>query len=121
MIQTNCLIVDDSRLARMMLKKIFNEIFPDWHIVDVADGHQAIEAAQRENFQIIFLDFNMPNMDGGKVAKVLRPMLPNTRIALLTANIQESVKNLAAELKIDFIPKPITEDKISKYVRYPHS
>lgn len=58
----------------------------------------------------------MPNMNGGEAAKILRPQFPDAKIAFLTANVQEAIQNLAVELKIDFIPKPITEAKILKYV-----
>jgi CheY-like chemotaxis protein len=55
-------------------------------------------------------------MKGGEAAKVLRPQFPNAKIAFLTANVQDSIKKLAIQLKVDFIPKPITEEKVLKYV-----
>lgn len=58
----------------------------------------------------------MPVMNGGEAAKIIRPLFPDAKIAFLTANIQESIKQLAIDLKIDFIPKPITEAKVLKYV-----
>ena len=58
----------------------------------------------------------MPVMDGGQAAEQLRPLFPEAKIAFLTANVQESIQLLAKELQIDFIPKPITEEKIKQYV-----
>jgi len=55
-------------------------------------------------------------MDGGQAAEKLRPQFPKAKIAFLTANVQESIQLLAKELQIDFIPKPITEEKIKQYV-----
>ncbi len=111
-----CLIVDDSRMSRMMLKKIISTAHPDWEVLEASDGQQAIDMAEGSELDIIFLDFNMPVMNGGDAAKILRPQFPGSKMAFLTANIQESIKNLAIDLKIDFIPKPITEGKILKYV-----
>jgi two-component system, chemotaxis family, chemotaxis protein CheY len=113
----HCLVVDDSRMSRMMLKKIINTLHPEWTIEEAEDGQQAVAKASEQNFQIIFLDYNMPVMNGGEAAALLRPQFPDAKIALLTANVQEAIQSLAAQLKIDFIPKPITEEKIAKYVR----
>jgi len=111
-----CLIVDDSKMSRMMLKKIISTAHPDWEITEAGDGQEAIDIAEGTELDIIFLDYNMPNMNGGEAAKILRPQFPDARIAFLTANVQETIKNLAIELKIDFIPKPISEGKVLQYV-----
>jgi len=111
-----CLLVDDSRMSRMMIKKILATAHPEWGIMEAADGKEAIDLAKGAELDIILLDYNMPVMDGGEAAKILRPLFPNAKVAFLTANVQAAIKNLAIELKIDFIPKPITEAKILKYV-----
>ncbi len=99
-----------------MIKKIIGNAHPDWEIREAADGQQAVDAAKGEELDVILLDYNMPIMDGGKAAEVLRPLFPDAKIAFLTANIQDSIKELAVKLKIDFIPKPITEQKVLQYV-----
>lgn len=111
-----CLVVDDSKMSRMMLKKIIGNAHPDWDIKEAADGQQAVDMAKGIELDVILLDYNMPIMDGGQAAEILRPLFPDAKIAFLTANIQDSIKKLAVELKVDFIPKPITEDKVLKYV-----
>jgi len=103
-------------MSLMILNKIIKTAHPDWEILQALDGQQAIDIAKDKELDLILLDFNMPNMDGGEAARILRPQFPNAKIAFLTANVQEAIKNLAIELKIDFIPKPITETKILKYV-----
>ena len=111
-----CLVVDDSKMSRMMIKKIIGNAHSDWEIKEAADGQQAVDMANGAELDIILLDYNMPIMDGGKAAEILRPLFPNAKIAFLTANIQDSIKELAVKLKIDFIPKPITEQKVLQYV-----
>ena len=112
-----CLIVDDSKMSRLMLKKIISTKYPDWHILEAGNGQEAIDIAEGKELDVILLDYNMPIMDGGEAAKILRPQFPNTKMAFLTANIQQAIQQLAAQLKIDFIPKPITEEKILQYVK----
>ncbi len=116
MAQKTCLIADDSRMSRMIFKKIINSAHPDWLVIEAENGRQAVECAQGQDLELILLDFNMPIMDGGEAAKQLRPLFPSAKMAFLTANIQESIQQLAKDLLIDFIPKPITEAKITKYV-----
>ncbi len=111
-----CLVVDDSKMSRMMLKKIISTAHPDWEITEAGDGQAAIETAKGLELDIILLDYNMPIMDGAEAAKILRPLFPDAKMAFLTANVQDSIKNMAIKLNIDFIPKPITEAKILKYV-----
>ncbi|MEE9336630.1 MAG: response regulator [Methylococcaceae bacterium] len=111
-----CLVVDDSKMSRMMLKKILGTAHPDWEITEACDGQDAIDKAKGVELDLILLDYNMPIMEGGEAAKVLRPQFPNAKIAFLTANVQDSIKKLAIQLKVDFIPKPITEEKVLKYV-----
>lgn len=111
-----CLVVDDSKMSRMMLKKIISTAHPDWEILEACDGKDALDKAEGEDLGIILLDYNMPIMEGGEAAKILRPQFPNAKIAFLTANIQDAIKKLAIELKVDFIAKPITEDKVLQYV-----
>ncbi len=111
-----CMIVDDSKMSRMMLKKIISTAHPDWELIEAGDGQEAIDLAKGTSLDIILLDYNMPVMEGGEAAKILRPLFPDAKIAFLTANVQDSIKNLAIELKIDFIPKPITQKKVIQYV-----
>jgi len=100
-----------------MLKKIIGTAHSDWEIIEAGDGQEAVDLATKNaDLNIILLDYNMPVMNGGEAAEILRPQFPEAKIAFLTANIQEAIKNLAIKLRIDFIPKPITEQKILKYV-----
>lgn len=112
----HCLLVDDSRMSRNILSKILSKAHPEWIIVEAIDGQQALDKAEERAFDIIFLDHNMPVMDGGKVAERLRPKFPDAKISLLTANVQKSIIQQAQALNIDFIPKPITEEKVLSYV-----
>jgi two-component system, chemotaxis family, chemotaxis protein CheY len=116
MTEVNCLIVDDSRMSRMIVKRIIASTHPEWKIEEAGDGQEALDKASEKDFELIFLDYNMPIMNGGEVAEILRPRFPEAKIAFLTANVQEAIKNKAIDLHIDFIPKPITEAKIKKYV-----
>jgi len=110
------LIVDDSRLSRMMIKGFTLAAKPDWGIIEAEDGNDALAKSEGQEITWMTVDYNMPGMDGLTLCIELRERFPNARIALLTANIQDSVKERADKIGVAFIQKPVTEDKIKSYI-----
>ena len=112
------LIVDDSRVSRMMIKSIVQNAHPDWVFMEAGDGQEAFDMVGdgTTSIQWMTLDVNMPRMDGLTLAEKLRGQYPNTKISLLTANIQDSVQKQAASIGVGFVMKPITEEKILAFL-----
>lgn len=81
MTEVNCLILDDSRMSGMIVKRIIETTHPDWKIEEAGDAQQALDKASEKNFELIFLDYNMPVMNGGEVAEILFPRFPDAKIA----------------------------------------
>lgn len=111
----NVLLVDDSRISRLMLKAIIEMNFSDLIVFEAEDAEEAIEVCQNNQIHFITLDMNMPGRDGLTVAPELQNACPGVKIALITANFQERVQEQAKKQGLTFIPKPITEDKIIDY------
>ncbi len=111
------LIVDDSKMSRMMIKAIVKEYCPDWNIIEAGSGEEALTVVEGKNIDIMTLDLNMPGMDGLTLGIQLQKQYPSAKISLLTANIQDSVRERVDAAGIAFIPKPITEDKIAQFVK----
>ncbi len=111
------LIVDDSRMSRMMISTIIKTHHPNWTIIDAASGEEALEKAQGRHIDLMTLDMNMPGMDGITLGSRLREQFADADIALVTANIQEAVKHKAEEAQLAFIAKPITEERIMEFVK----
>lgn len=71
--------------------------------------------ATASNFlQNVGMDVNMPGMGGIAAAERLREECPMAYIILLTANIQEAIRQKAAKLNIGFMEKPITKARIQQ-------
>lgn len=113
---TKALVVDDSKVARMMMKKVLSSIRPDWEIAEASNGNEALEVLESTPCQVFFIDVNMPGMDGTELAGILKKDHPDTPMTLVTANIQESVRNQAADLGIGVIGKPLKEEKLEGYL-----
>ncbi|MBL1277953.1 MAG: response regulator [Ectothiorhodospiraceae bacterium] len=109
---TTALIVDDSRVSRMMIRAIISDAKPDWNIIEAESGDDALSAIDNETPDVMILDYNMPGMNGLTLGEKLKDKFPGGKISLLTANIQDSTQKKAAELGIAFVGKPITDEKI---------
>jgi len=110
------LIVDDSRVSRLMLKAIIMSKYTDWDVMEAENADIALSMCLKDAFDFITLDMNMPGRDGLTISPELQEACPAAQIALLTANFQERVKNKAEEQGLTFLPKPITEEKILGYL-----
>ena len=105
------LIVDDSKLSRVMIRSILQEHYPDWTILEAANGDEALQI-EEDTIDIMTLDMNMPGMDGVSLGRELKQKYPNASISLITANIQQAVRDKADAEGFYFVGKPITEEKI---------
>lgn len=108
----HALVVDDSRVSRMMVAAFLREQHPKLIIHEAADGAQAVACAETIRPDLITLDVNMPVMDGFEAAERIRALLPKTTIVLLTANVQAASKARAEALAVHFLAKPITESVV---------
>lgn len=107
------LIVDDSKLARMMIRTIVEEHYPDIDIEEATNADEALVTQESHSFEYMTIDFNMPGMNGLELAEKMKATQPNSKMYLLTANIQDAIRNKAADLGVEFIPKPINEEKVT--------
>jgi len=113
---TTVLIVDDSRLSRMMIRTFISNAHPDWSIVEASNGQEALEKTAACPVHVMTIDLNMPGIDGLTLATQLREHHPTAHMSLITANIQDSVRQRAAAAGVRFIPKPVTEEHILAFL-----
>ncbi|WP_296000404.1 response regulator [Rugamonas sp.] len=117
---TTILIVDDSRVSRLMARQYILGRHADWVVDEAGSGEEAlarIAAATEDGVagpDLVLMDVNMPGMGGIAAAEQLRRLAPALKIALLTANVQRATRERAAELGIGFMEKPITAERIAQ-------
>lgn len=102
------LIVDDSRMSRLILQGLVLQAHPDWTIVHASSGEEALQQVRESPVDLVSMDFNMHGMNGLEAALALRQLLPQVPIAILTANVQTAVQERIEEAGMVFIAKPIT-------------
>lgn len=77
------------------------------------DGIEGLDIFQKENIQVIFTDYMMPNLDGYEMAKEIRKISPNIPIIIASAYSEKEKLMNAIEIKaVDYIEKPLNEIKI---------
>jgi len=115
--QTSVLICDDSKLARRQLARSLPD---DWDIkVEFAeDGVHCIEQIKALSPEILFLDLNMPQLDGYEVLQAIQKQDLNVLTVVVSGDIQPNAHQRVIELgALDFIQKPCDSQKTGRYYR----
>jgi len=110
------LIVDDSKLARIVSGKALAELQPEWTKIEAANADQALEVLAAQSADVALIDFNMPDKDGLELATQLRVAYPDMPIAIITANIQDEIIARAREIGAAFVPKPVTMEGLEPFL-----
>ncbi len=111
------LICDDSALARKQMARTLPKEW-DVEITFANNGAEGIEAIRAGKGEVVFLDLNMPVMDGYEVLETIQKEDLPALVIVVSGDIQikahEKVKALGA---LDFIQKPVSADAISNILQ----
>jgi CheY-like chemotaxis protein len=84
------------------------------HLLEAGDGAAALALLDDAHPDLLaVLDMNMPGMSGLNWPSGSAPAIPDMKLALLTANVQEAIQRRAAALGVRFFRKPIGEAVIA--------
>jgi two-component system LytT family response regulator len=111
------LLVDDEPLARSLLRELLAD-FPDLAIVgECANGPEALAALQAGGYDVVFLDVQMPGLDGVQVLHQLRAGgQPLPLVVFVTAYDQYAVAAFGLHA-VDYLLKPLDPDRLADCVR----
>jgi CheY-like chemotaxis protein len=110
------LIVDDSKLARIVAGRVLAELQPTWQKIEAGSAAQALELIEAQAPDVALIDFNMTEKDGLQLASELRTLYPDLPIAIITANIQDEIIARARAIDAAFVPKPVTADGLEGFL-----
>ena len=107
--KTTCLIIDDEKLARDLLRE-YLESFPQIEIIgECAKGSEAVEKINKLKPDLIFLDVQMPGMTG---FEVLDEIDHEPYVIFTTAYNQYAIKAFEKNA-VDYLLKPLDEERFT--------
>lgn len=110
MSELRVLIADDDEGMRLVLNKIVDKT-PGFKVIDIAEnGKQALKLFKKGKYDVVFLDVEMPEMDGIECAKAINDISPETPIIFATAHesyMAEAFKVYA----FDYLTKPFDVER----------
>lgn len=109
-------IIDDSLTAREILKRILLSM--QFKVIDVANnGEIALTKITTTKMKpdFIFIDMEMPIMDGVETIKKIKPILPDARIIMVTSHSEKEMVTELVKLGVrGYIKKPFDRDMVVK-------
>ena len=106
--KSKILLVDDSKMNRMMLTEILGE---SYHILEAENGRECLETLQAEagNIALVLLDINMPVMDGFEVLKAMNAnhTIEDTPVIMISSEDSDAAIRRSYELGAsDYVNRP---------------
>ena len=118
------LIVEDNKVNMLLLKTIIKNLSIPTAIYQVVNGQEAVEQFEKINPDIVFMDIQMPIMNGYEATEIIRNLKSGQKVPIIAITAgtekEEKEKCLNAGMN-DYIPKPIIkgiiEDTFLKWVQ----
>ena len=111
--EKNVLVVDDNKINLNLMVKVLERM--KINVTPALGGEEAIEKAKEEVFDLIFMDYHMPNLDGIETTKIIRNIEGYREIPIiaLTADVQDKTKEevLRAGMR-ELISKPVRKAEL---------
>jgi CheY-like chemotaxis protein len=105
------LIVDDVAMNRLLLRQILKLEYPNAHMSEAEDGLHALQSLKNADFDLVFMDMIMPQMDGIEASKSIRSTVDvqgqHLPILGLSANVNSGDRDRFMQAGADdFLLKP---------------
>lgn len=105
--RTRTLIVDDSRTIRHVILRVLQRSVFNLVIDEAASGERALKLFGEGNYDLVFLDYNMPGLDGLDTLDRIRADDPNTKIVMISAERNDAhVREAIEHGAVTFLHKP---------------
>ena len=95
------LVVDDNRAIRNVISKVLRLMGFD--VALAGNGIEALAAFIESSFDLVVTDFQMPTMDGSKLAQLVKERSPNTPVILITGTDGETVWKKVTKGSVDSV------------------
>jgi len=104
------IIVDDEELARQVLRELLGTAGGVQIVAECANGFEAVKAIGEHRPDVLFLDIQMPKLDGFEVLELIDPPVA---VIFVTAYDQYAMKAFDAHA-VDYLLKPFSTERLGK-------
>lgn len=113
------IIVDDDPAFTFAAEMLIRHLVPESNIQSKHSVDEALSALEQYIPDIIFVDINMPNVNGWELIEKLKTICPHKKIFILSSSIDQNDIRKAQSYKIvnDFISKPLTINRLQEIIR----
>ncbi|NVK66548.1 MAG: sigma-54-dependent Fis family transcriptional regulator [Flavobacteriales bacterium] len=110
------LVIDDERAIRRALREILE--FEEFEVDEAENGKEGLDKAKADNYDIIFCDIKMPELDGMEVLEGLQKAKVDSPVIMISGhgNIETAVQAIKKGA-FDFIEKPLDLNRILVTIR----
>jgi len=114
--QIRILLAEDNVVNQMVMLKMLNKL--GYHADAVANGKDVLSSLERQPYDIILMDVQMPEMDGFEAARAIRKLLPSgdqPKIIAITAYALKGDREKCLDAGMDdYISKPVKLEDLSE-------
>jgi CheY-like chemotaxis protein len=106
-VPTRVLIVDDSGTMRSIVRKILSQSRFSLDMHEAAEGFAALDQLRGGKFGMVFLDYNMPGLNGFETLSEIKRESPNVAVVMMTSTVDNAIADRAhAAGALAFLKKP---------------
>jgi two-component system response regulator LytT len=109
----NCIIIDDEKMARVIIKTLCNEIDSLKILEEFSNAIDAIKYLNEYKADLIFLDIHMPNFNG---LDFIRSLKNPPKIILITSDPQFAIEAFEYDFIVDYLLKPLELSRFKKAI-----
>ena len=110
------LVAEDAVSNQLLIKILLNKL--GLHVTTVENGQRAVEEASQQSFDMIFMDIQMPGIDGYEATRLIRQKGITTPIIAVTANTSRGERDNCLQAGCDdYVPKPICNEVLIQAIR----
>jgi two-component system response regulator LytT len=110
----NCIIIDDEEMARAIIEKMIGRTTQLNLLQEFSNALNAIKYLNQNEVDLIFLDIHMPDFTGFDFIQTIKNP---PKIILVTSDKNFAIEAFEYECIIDYLVKPITEDRFQKAIQ----
>ncbi|SEF54638.1 two component transcriptional regulator, LytTR family [Eubacterium ruminantium] len=112
-------VCDDEEKYRQEIKTRIDRLVNSLDVIveSYSDGRELIRKFEKNPYDMVFLDIEMPDMDGITLARKLRDISEKLYIVFLTGHVEYALTGYEVNA-LRYLTKPVDEDKLREVIRF---